>query len=193
MLDYGSYVIAPFSIVYDHLLTPIRHCAIFADEVKLDRLKKIRIPSSLFQQDKSDDVTEKIHTYIRKQIPGSDPNKVILIAHIDEGPASQMLIPFGLLNANGGDLDITVECAATKKELREKIKGIVSETQVDFQTWTEISGDMSDMHQASSSESESESDSDNEDSRPSSGPSQGNNGKSPYKLNESQSADIDLS
>lgn len=143
-----------------------RHCAVFADQSKLDEVNKIYLPQRLHQEDLGQDVTEKIHAYIRNQISGADPGKTLLISHIEKGPAMQMLIPFGLLNASGGDLDMTVECAEGQSELEEKIKGIVRpKAEVYYEDWSLVSGELSDVE--SDSQSESESEDDNEGKPPS--------------------------
>ncbi|PHH92519.1 hypothetical protein CDD83_7016 [Cordyceps sp. RAO-2017] len=128
------------------------HCAVFADAQQFEYVDKAYVPRGLFQRSR-EDVTPAIWDYISRNFPGVNPAKTLLISYIEEGPRMQMLIPFDLLNANGGGLQITVECEDSEEKLRDKIKDEVGEgAEVDYGSWRSLSGEFSDVESDPGSE-----------------------------------------
>ncbi|PHH72763.1 hypothetical protein CDD82_5810 [Ophiocordyceps australis] len=122
------------------------HCAIFADKAKADKVDKVHIPRRLFQEDLHHDPTRDIHHYIRQHHPGVDPARALLLAYIEQGPDLQMLIPFALLNANGGDLNLTVECADSREKVLQAIRPLVgSTTRAYYDDWARVKGELSEL------------------------------------------------
>ncbi|RDA94650.1 hypothetical protein CP533_2431 [Ophiocordyceps camponoti-saundersi (nom. inval.)] len=126
-----------------------RQCAILANSTQLDRVQKVIIPRALFQSG-SGDPTDVIRNFVRQNYPHVDPERALYISYIEEGPDLQMLIPFGLLNANGGGLNISVECAESenKQELQKKVDTILgqsSSTCVNYISWDNVNGELSDV------------------------------------------------
>ena len=106
-----------------------RYCVIYADAAALERVSKAWVPKKYDGQDlwfKSEDV---INSYIKKLEESWDPAKTLRMSIIDgrENNDLQMLIPFGLLDSNGGGMKIKVTC-------KENIKDIPSE-RINYDNW----------------------------------------------------------
>ncbi|PHH62431.1 putative enterotoxin [Ophiocordyceps australis] len=119
------------------------YCAIFANKAQADKVDKVYIPRHLFQEHLHEDPTPSIHRYLCQHYPRVDPARALLLGYIERGPGLQMLIPFPLLNANGGGLDITVECADGWEKVLRAIRPL--ETRVYYDDWTRVNGELSDL------------------------------------------------
>ncbi|RDA83883.1 hypothetical protein CP532_3376 [Ophiocordyceps camponoti-leonardi (nom. inval.)] len=122
-------------------------CAIFADKEKLSKVPKIIVSRSLYQETEDHDPTMNIHAHIKQRWPHVDPRRCLLLGYIDYGPTMQMLIPFDLLDANEGGLNISVECASSNnaEALREKVDVILDhDVAVNYTSWEGVLGELSD-------------------------------------------------
>ncbi|RDA89058.1 hypothetical protein CP532_2269 [Ophiocordyceps camponoti-leonardi (nom. inval.)] len=122
-------------------------CAIFADKEKLKAIPKVVVSRRFYQQTRQHDPTMEIHAYIRNFYRDIDPRRCLLLGYIDEGPELQMLIPFDLLNAYQGGLNITVECASSGNmdALRNKVDVMLDHNvRVNYSSWDNVLGDLSD-------------------------------------------------
>ncbi|RDA93500.1 hypothetical protein CP533_4018 [Ophiocordyceps camponoti-saundersi (nom. inval.)] len=123
-------------------------CAIFADKEKFKTIPKIIVSRRLYQETRQHDPTLEIHAYIRNLYKDIDPRRCLLLGYIDDGPELQMLIPFSLLNANQGGLNITVECASSRNmdALRKKVDVMLDHSvRVNYSSWEGVHGDLSDI------------------------------------------------
>ncbi|RCI13127.1 hypothetical protein L249_1281 [Ophiocordyceps polyrhachis-furcata BCC 54312] len=122
-------------------------CAVFADKEKLKAIPKVVISRQVYQQTLNHDPTMEIHAYIRNLYKDVDPRRCLLIGYIDEGPELQMLIPFDLLDAYQGGLNITVECASSENmnALANKVDIMLDHNvRVNYSSWEGVLGDLSD-------------------------------------------------
>lgn len=129
-----------------------RRCAIFANERAFLRLPKALIPREIQQMYSNDDPSDVRKMYVESIDDQWEYGKTLQIARLNGvetfEPGMQTVLPFSLLNSQGGGLNFFVECERDAANLR-------TNEIVNYEIWPNARGSLTVHHAVQAVEEES--------------------------------------